>query len=75
MFRAAMPTAKKPRRIATPEERKAIREAYGDGSSVSLTDVSRHCGFSPATVASIVNNEIRAKALEAQTAPPGEKVK
>ena len=63
MLKAAMPV-KKPRRIATPEERKAIREAYGDGSTVSLTEVSYQFGFSPATVASIVNNDVRARALE-----------
>lgn len=74
MLKATMPI-KKPRRIATPEERKAIREAYGDGSTVSLTEISRQCGFSPATVASIVNNDVRAKALETNHAPPGEKVK
>lgn len=51
------------RKIVSPEQREAIRKAYGDGTLVSLTDVAYQFGLSVSTVSNIVNNDVRARAL------------
>ncbi len=48
----------------TPEMRSQIRKEYGDGSDKSLREVAEKFGLAISTIGAIVNNDVRARALE-----------